>query len=86
MVGGLCVHLTEDVNQSQRAIALMRQRESITLGKPHGQRLPAVVESADRADAEANLEWLRHLPGVLHVDVVFVHFDEADDTKVALTE
>ena len=86
MVGGLCVHLNNDANQSQQAIALMQQRESILLGERYGQRLAVVVESADRADAAADLEWLQQLPGVLHIDVAFVHFDEADDTSFSLNK
>lgn len=86
MVGGLCVHLTNDANESRQAIALIQQRESVTLGEQYGQRLAVVVESVDRADAEATIEWLQQLPGVVHVDIAFVHLDEVDDTNIALKE
>ena len=86
MVGGLCIHLTNDADESQQAIALMQQRGSIMLGEQYGQRLAVVVESADRADAEATIEWLQQLQGVAYVDVAFVHLDELDDTNIALKE
>lgn len=48
----------------------------IAVGEPTGNRLPAVLETAQKRDDEALLDALRALPGVLAVDLAFADFSD----------
>jgi hypothetical protein len=67
---GLCAHLAAD--------------PTCLLGEPSilsaGVLLPLAVADADAASGEARFEELRHLPGVLAVDVVMI--DHSDEIEV----
>lgn len=46
------------------------------VGEQIGAKLPVVVEVGDGSTARDWFEWTCRLPGVVHVDVAFVAFDE----------
>lgn len=48
-----------------------------TLGDRQGARLPVVLEAPDGATARYWHEWVEQLPGVVHVEVAFVSFDDS---------
>lgn len=54
----------------------MGLRRGIELGHRRGRRVPIVVDSPDRHADQQIWGWLNELPGVVFVDVVFVHFDD----------
>jgi nitrate reductase NapAB chaperone NapD len=41
-----------------------------------GRSLPLTLEAHGNHESEALYEWIRHLPGVDFIDIVFVYFDE----------
>ena len=49
-----------------------------TSGERQGRRLPVVLEAPDGSASRHWHEWIENLPGVCHVEVVFVGFDEAE--------
>ncbi len=53
-----------------------------TLGATFGQRLVLVLETASRRDDTAAWAWLKGLPGVLFIDLVWISIDPADDDEV----
>ena len=58
------------VEQALRALAVF------TLGERAGAKLPVVLEAPDGATTRYWHEWVEQLPGVVHVDVAFVSFEE----------
>jgi hypothetical protein len=50
------------------------------LGAPTGPSVPAVLEVADPQAAQWWHDWTAALPGVEAVEVVFVHWDDSEDT------
>lgn len=77
-VSGLAITLSESANDVEQAIGALREHASIEIGPRHGRRL-AVTTDTPSPEGDRDLwNWLQHLPGVTHVDVVFVHFDPQD--------
>jgi hypothetical protein len=70
MTAGLVVTLDLGANQ-----VALEEHPMFTLGEPKGDRLPVALEAEDAAASERWTEWLRQLPGVTGVEVVFVHWD-----------
>ena len=77
-ISGLVITLDSDESAAQRVSDDIRARSSFELGERQSHRLPAVLETPDRAADKREWEWLNALPGVMHVDVVFIHFDQPD--------
>lgn len=77
--------LVVTVNAKARAISHVRrainEHPEFELGDTVQNRIPVVLEAPDPASAESATRWLLSLPEVTHVDVVFVSFDEVDDTE-----
>lgn len=75
-ISGLII--TTDHEQPQLA-ADARQRladhPAVTLGVSEGHRHAAVLDTPDAGQDKPVFEWIRSLPGVAFVDVVFVDFD-----------
>ncbi|MBX9579411.1 MAG: hypothetical protein K2X87_03810 [Gemmataceae bacterium] len=51
---------------------------AFTVGEATAGWLSVALEAADAAGSEWWADWLRRLPGVAGVEVVFVHWDGAD--------
>lgn len=66
---------THPVEDALRAIPVF------TLGERIGGKLPVVLEAADGSSARYWHEWVEDLPGVVHVDVAFVSFEEAERSE-----
>lgn len=74
---GYSVLLTERDEPAQRALELMQSDRRLEIGIRAGRRV-AVVGETDSPDDDRRLwNWLNEQPGIAHVDVVFVHFDES---------
>lgn len=78
-ISGLVVKLSPDAGAARLAIGAIGGRPQFTCDTLRGDHhLPVVLETADRAEDKAAWDWLHALPGVVHVDVVFIHFDDRD--------
>jgi hypothetical protein len=51
-----------------------------TTREPVGRRIPAVMEVPDPQAARRWHDWVAALPGVEGVEVVFVYWDDSEDT------
>ena len=54
------------------------QHPAIEAGEVRGRKLPLVSDTNCHLEDRRVWEWLQSLPGVHHVDVVFIHFDDED--------
>jgi nitrate reductase NapAB chaperone NapD len=63
---------------AQAAMVALQAFSTMTPGELYGVRLPVVIEAADGPTARYWHEWLQQLPGVQHVELAFVGFDESD--------
>lgn len=77
-VSGLVVTLAEHEGYADAARARIARDPRVTLGGQFGRRLSLVAQT-DGPGADRDL-WddLRAIPGVEHVDVTFVAFDEPE--------
>ena len=80
MTSGLVVMLEPDSPEASSALVAIRSTPSFTIGERDGNWLSLALEAEDGDASEHWHEWLRRLPGVNEVEVVFVHLD---DTEVA---
>ncbi len=55
----------------------------LTLGEPVGRCVPGVLEVADPGVAHDWHDWAAALPGVGGIEVVFVHWDDAEEVSHA---
>jgi hypothetical protein len=75
---GLVLNLAAPPDAADAALRdLFTSREEIELGDRNGARLPAVLDVAADADVERAVGALADAPGVLTIDVVYAHFEDA---------
>ena len=74
---GLVITLSQQPDERELALAALAEAEDVTLGEAHCARLPAVLETAGgKADYRGRWEELERLPGVTHLDLTYVNFEE----------
>jgi hypothetical protein len=79
-VSGLAITLSEQTKVADAAITALHRHHAVELGPRVGRRLAATTDTASTSSDEELWHWMRALPGVDHIDVVFVHFDEPEGT------
>jgi len=75
-VSGLVIFLSSDAQLAQHACERLRSDQRLIVGDRFGPRLAVAAETESVAADRALVDELRALPGVEHVDVAFVGFDE----------
>lgn len=76
ITSGLVITLSADARLATRVVARLGARPEFTAGERNGRWLPVAMEAGDAAQSRALHDWLRALPGVVFVDIVYVNFDE----------
>lgn len=77
-VVGLVLNLAPPVKASLSDVSdQLAMRDDVELGTLNGSKLPAVLDVPVGEDAEARIEALLDLTGLLTVDVVYAHFEDA---------
>lgn len=76
MISGLIVRLRQEPIEAQAACDAIRCHREFQVGDRIGDNLPAVLEAKDPAQSQDLTDWLLALPGIAHVDVVSVNFEE----------
>jgi hypothetical protein len=79
VTSGLVVTLAQGSPETDRALDAIRAAPGITVGERNNWRLPVALEADGPEASERCCDWLRALPGVAGVEVVFVHWDEVED-------
>lgn len=59
-------------------IEQIQQHPNFQAGPRHNQRLPVVLDTPDKETDKQCWGWINELPGVHHVDVAFIHFEDED--------
>ena len=59
----------------------LRLDPRLTLGELHGDRIPAVLDSASLQEGEEAVEALTRTPGIGHVDVVMIDFSDVGGSE-----
>lgn len=79
-VSGLVITFAPNADGGRAAWAALDQCPALELGVREGQRVAAVLSTGTEHENKAMWRWLNELPGVDHVDVVFVSTEtESDD-------
>jgi len=75
---GLLLTLCDDPELAEHALAELAAAGSFTLGESSGPCRPAVLEAADAKSAHDWHDWASAVPGVESMEVVFVHWEDAE--------
>lgn len=75
---GLVITFSDDPVEAAAAIRELSSSESITFGEIQGSSRAAVLETTGPKAAHDWHDRAAALPGVLGVEVVFVHWDECE--------
>jgi len=78
MISSLVIHIANDPEIAKRVIGQINENKRLQHGPPIGNRLPLVLDANSTSQAQSDIEWLRNLPGVEHVDVAFVQVEDCD--------
>lgn len=70
--------LSPEATDVASAMGAIRAASAFTPGDPSGICWPLALEAEDAESSERWCDWLRRLPGVEGVEVVFVHWDEVE--------
>jgi len=82
MISSVVATLNTDTELQGQTVQEIASYSGIKIGTPNadGRRIPVTIESHSRRGVENATEWLRTREGVLMVDVIFVHFEDDDET------
>jgi hypothetical protein len=72
---GLVITLEQAPEEQALAIQALKDAPDVTLGEATGERIPAVLESAGKADYRQRWEELLAVPGVAHLDLTYVNYE-----------
>jgi hypothetical protein len=84
-ISGLRITLADDEMSARRGLAALTEDDRVELGVQHGRRIAAVLETPDPVSDKHAYRWINDLPGVRHVDVVFVALESSDRAPDAPT-
>jgi hypothetical protein len=79
-VSSLVITLSDRAGNNDEVIAALRSISALTLGERVGRRIPVVVE-ASAQDSRHWHDWIANLPGVSHVEVAFVSFEDMNSLQ-----
>lgn len=82
ITSGLIVKLEPAASGGISPLAAICSMSSFTIGKHEGDWLSVALEAEDAAASERWHDWIRNLPGVEAVEVVFVHLDDLEVAHV----
>jgi hypothetical protein len=80
-VNGLLLTLSPDARLADRVCGEISTRPEADLGERQGIYQPLAVETPDVRAAHEFHEWLESLEGVGQVDVIYVGFEESNETS-----
>lgn len=72
--------------RAAHALVALRERPDLDVGEPHGNRLPAVLVTAELWESERAVNELMAFAGVAFVDVVAVDFSDLPTPSLTETE
>ncbi len=75
MIASVIALINWQMTDSIRISKTVEGRVGFAVGEACGAKLPLTIEAIDGSELEAATDWLRSLPGVMHVDVIYVNFE-----------
>ncbi|QQE09993.1 hypothetical protein JD969_10730 [Planctomycetota bacterium] len=75
-VSGLNITITDKPHITSKLLENISRDPSFEIGLHEGNHLAVVLETNDAQQDKHKHRWLSQLPGVIHIDVVFIYFDE----------
>ncbi len=78
-VSGLVVSLVPDPSQRRDALAKIAAHARIEVGQDDGHCVAIVTDTPSAQADKALWDWIYQIPGVIHLEVAFVGFDEDVD-------
>lgn len=75
---GLVITVVADPFEATRAMRELRTSGPLTVGASVGPTWAATLETDDAKTAHDWHDWASALPGVVGIEVVFVHWDESE--------
>ena len=75
MTAGVVATLDMAVPGFEQSISAIESRSDVEMGQAICSRLPLTIEASDAQGLELITNWLLNLNGIVHVDVVFVHYE-----------
>lgn len=78
MIASVVATLDQNATMRSQLLAEVAARPELDSGEiaPNATRIPITIDVQNRHKMEECTAWLRTQPGVVMVDVVFVHFEE----------
>jgi hypothetical protein len=61
---------------AEATLVALADKPEVPLGPPNGVRYPVVLSTETRQADKALWNWVQALPGVVHVELVFVDFSD----------
>ena len=77
-ISGLVVTLSPEPSSCQAALDALHRHPMVEVGEGLPHRRPIVVETGNTEETGRFWEWLQALPGVLFVDVAYVHLEDSE--------
>lgn len=81
-ISGLVLTLSDD-DAADSALAVLSLDPRLTLGERFGQKLAVVAETPGVESDRQLWDDLSRTPGIIHVDITYVHLDQAPITSGA---
>jgi len=75
-ISGLAITLARDSTLADAARRALDNDGRVELGPEHAHRIAATIETQSQQEDRRLREWIDALPGVTHVDIAFIHFDD----------
>ena len=75
-ISGLVVTLARDSDRASQGMATLAADERVEVGVRNGRRVAVVSTTAGSTEDQALWESLDACPGIRHLDVVYIDFDE----------
>ena len=78
MIASVVATLDSDASLRPDLPEKLAARPELEVGdwSPTSSRIPIIIDVQNRNQMEDSTSWLRTQPGILMVDVVYVHFEE----------
>lgn len=78
-VSGLLLTLDSNPARADAVLRAIGNDQHIELGVRDGRKQAAVIDASDERENRRLWTWLDNLPGVEHIDVVFISIDTDDE-------
>lgn len=80
-ISGLILTLSKNPHLKLKAVNAISQCKTLELGDQEGSRVAAVMSTRDSDADRETMKWLTNMPGVEHIDITFIGFNDPPAPK-----